>query len=156
VAAEHDVPDEEFAQDQARLAELAVLGQKLEYALTIADEVLTATEESGSGATLRALLHRVRGYALAQQGDTEGAAEALRWSIDIARESGETYEVARTLEAIARLRGGENRGRRVPRPPRPARRRLHSRDPGLGKSGLLVDRDGRIRTAGLLLPKQAR
>jgi hypothetical protein len=55
-----------------------VLEQKPEEALAIADEVLTATEESGSGATLRALLHRVRGY-----------------------------ELALTLEAIARLRGGE-------------------------------------------------
>ena len=94
-------------ETKARLAELAVLERKPDEALAIADEVLTATEESGSGATLRALLHRVRGYALAQQGDTEGSAEALRWSIDIARESEETYEVALTLEAIARLQDDE-------------------------------------------------
>ena len=69
--------------------------------------MLTTTEESGAGATLRGMLHRVRAHALAQRGDAEGAAEALRWSLEIAREAEETYEVALTLESMARLQGDE-------------------------------------------------
>jgi hypothetical protein len=56
---------------------------------------------------LRSLLHRVRGYALAQQRDNEGAAEALRWSLDIAEAAEESYEAALTLQASARLAGDE-------------------------------------------------
>jgi hypothetical protein len=56
---------------------------------------------------LRALLHRVRAYALAQKGDAESAAEALRWSLEIARKAEETYEAALTLEAMGRLTGEE-------------------------------------------------
>jgi tetratricopeptide (TPR) repeat protein len=94
-------------ETKARLGELAVLAREPEQALALADDVLTTTEQTGSGATLRALLHRVRAYALAQQGDAEGATEALRWSIEIAREAEETYEAALTLEAIARLQGDD-------------------------------------------------
>ena len=94
-------------ETKARLAERAVLAREPDEALALADDVLTTTEQTGSGATLRALLHRVRAYALAQQGDAEGAAEALRWSIEIAREAEETYEAALTLEAIARLQGDD-------------------------------------------------
>ena len=92
-------------ETKARLAELAVLERRPDEAVALADEVLTTTEESESGATLRALLHRVRAYALAQQGDATCMAEALRWSLDVAREAEETYEVALTLEAMARLQG---------------------------------------------------
>ena len=35
-------------------------------------------------------------------------AEALRCSLDVAREAEETYEVALTLEAMARLQGDED------------------------------------------------
>ena len=96
-------------ETKARLAELAVLAGRPDEALALADEVLTATEQSGSGAPLRALLHRVRAYALAQRGDDEDAvAEALRWSIEIAREAEETYEAALTLEAMSRVRHDES------------------------------------------------
>jgi tetratricopeptide (TPR) repeat protein len=95
-------------ETKARLAELAVLERRPDEAVALADEVLTTTEESESGATLRALLHRVRAYALAQQGDALCMAEALRWSLDVAREAEETYEVALTLEAMARLQGDED------------------------------------------------
>jgi class 3 adenylate cyclase/tetratricopeptide (TPR) repeat protein len=90
-------------ETKARLAERAVLAREPDDALALADEVLQATEETGSGATLRALCHRLRGYALAQTGDLEGAAEALQWSIDTARAAEETYEAALTLEAKAHL-----------------------------------------------------
>jgi tetratricopeptide (TPR) repeat protein len=90
-------------ETKARLAECHVFSRRPEEALALADEVLEVTEQTGSGATLRALLHRLRGYALAQSSDLEGAAEALRYSIEIAREAEETYEAALTLEAGARL-----------------------------------------------------
>jgi hypothetical protein len=74
-------------ETKARLAELAVLERRPDEAVALADEVLTTTEESESGATLGALLYRVRAYALAQQGDATCMAEALRWSLDVAREA---------------------------------------------------------------------
>ena len=92
-------------ETKARLAERAVLAREANAALALADEVLTAIEQTGTGATMRALLHRVRAYALAQQGDAEGAAEALRFSLEVAREAEETYEIALTLEALGRLQG---------------------------------------------------
>jgi len=91
-------------ETKARLAERAVLAREPEQALALADEVLQATEETGSGATLRALLHRLRAYALAQQGDLDGMEDALRYSLDTARAAEETYEAALTLEASARLK----------------------------------------------------
>jgi hypothetical protein len=91
-------------ETKARLAELAVLERRPDEAVALADEVLTTTEESESGATLRAR-SRVRAGA---QGDATCMAEALRWSLDVAREAEETYEVALTLEAMARLQGDED------------------------------------------------
>jgi tetratricopeptide (TPR) repeat protein len=87
----------------ARLAERAAFAGDSAGAVAQADETLQATEETGAGATLRALLYRLRGYALAQSGDLEAADEALRQSLESARAAEETYEVALTLEAIARL-----------------------------------------------------
>jgi Flp pilus assembly protein TadD len=90
-------------ETRARLAECAVLSRSPERALLLADEALTEIELTESGAPLRALLHRLRGYALDQLDDADGAAEALRYSITIAREAEETYEAALTLQAIARI-----------------------------------------------------
>ena len=87
----------------ARLAERAAFAGDAADAIARADETLQATEETDAGATLRALLHRLRGYALAQSEDLEAADEALRQSLETARAAEETYEVALTLEAIARL-----------------------------------------------------
>jgi tetratricopeptide (TPR) repeat protein len=87
----------------ARLAERAAFAGDAADAIARVDETLQATEETDAGATLRALLHRLRGYALAQSGDLEAADEALRQSLETARAAEETYEVALTLEAIARL-----------------------------------------------------
>jgi hypothetical protein len=92
-------------ETRARLAECAVLSHSAERALLLADEALTEIELTESGAPLRALLHRLRAYSLDQLGDTEGAAEALGYSITIAREAEETYEAALTLQAIGRIQG---------------------------------------------------
>ena len=54
---------------------------------------------------MQALLHRVRGQALALQGRQEEAARALEESLRIAREGGMLYETALTLRAWANLTG---------------------------------------------------
>ena len=90
-------------ETQARLAERAVLAGDAADALARADETLRATDATGSGAVLRSLLFRLRGYALMQAGDLDAADESLRTSIETARADDETYEAALTLEAIAQL-----------------------------------------------------
>jgi class 3 adenylate cyclase/tetratricopeptide (TPR) repeat protein len=90
-------------ETKTRLAERAVLARDSAEALRQADEALAAIEETGGGSLQHALVHRVRGYALMQQGELEGAAEALEESLKVARSADETYELALTLEASARL-----------------------------------------------------
>jgi class 3 adenylate cyclase/tetratricopeptide (TPR) repeat protein len=90
-------------ETKTRLAELAVFSHDPEEALHQADETLAAIEQSGGGSLQHALVHRLRGYALMQQGDLDGAAGALEESLKVARSADETYELAVTLEASARL-----------------------------------------------------
>jgi len=96
-------------ETRARLAETAILAGEAAEALQRAGETLRAVEECGSGAVVSAMAHRLRGYALMQSGDLEEAAIALENSARIAREGAdaeteaESYEVALTLEAVARL-----------------------------------------------------
>ena len=90
-------------ETKARLAERAVLAGDPAEALNQADETLQAIEETGAGAVLRSLLHRLRGYALMQSGDLEAASDSLERSLEAARGANETYELALTLEAVARL-----------------------------------------------------
>ena len=49
------------------------------------------------------MLHRIRGYALAQSGDPAGAGDELRGSLEAGRSRNARYEVALTLDAIARV-----------------------------------------------------
>ncbi len=88
---------------EARLAERAVLAGETDGALAGADAALTAIEQSGGGSPQHAFVHRIRGYALMQRGDLDAAGEALRESLELARSSDETYELALALEALARL-----------------------------------------------------
>ncbi|HEY6836585.1 MAG TPA: AAA family ATPase [Gaiellaceae bacterium] len=93
---------------KARLAELAVFSRNPEEALIQAEETLSAIEQTGGGSLQNALVHRVRGYALMQQGNLDAAEQALRESLDLARVADETYERALALDALARL--AEKRG----------------------------------------------
>jgi class 3 adenylate cyclase/tetratricopeptide (TPR) repeat protein len=90
-------------ETKTRLAEQAILAGESTEALYQADETLKAIEQTGGGSLQHALVHRLRGYALMQQGDLEGAGEALEESLKVARSADETYELALTLEASARL-----------------------------------------------------
>ena len=49
------------------------------------------------------MLHRIRGYALAQLGDVDAARAELERSLEVARARNARYEVALTLDAIARI-----------------------------------------------------
>jgi tetratricopeptide (TPR) repeat protein len=89
---------------EARLAERAVLARETDDALAGAEQALAAIEQSGGGSLHHAFVHRIRGYALMQKGDLDAAAEALGESLELARGADETYELALTLEALARLR----------------------------------------------------
>ncbi len=90
-------------ETKTRLSERALFAGDSAEALHQADEALDAIEQSGGGSLQHALVHRLRGYALMQQGDLDAAAEALEQSLEVARGADETYELALTLEASARL-----------------------------------------------------
>jgi hypothetical protein len=49
------------------------------------------------------MLHRVRGYALIQAGPHDEARRALEESLRVARSRDARFEIAQTLEALARL-----------------------------------------------------
>ena len=89
---------------EARLAEHALHAADHETVLRVAADALAEAEEIGGLAVLQAMLHRLRGYALAQQGDLDSAGEELDESLRCARAAEAEYEVALTLEARARIR----------------------------------------------------
>jgi class 3 adenylate cyclase/tetratricopeptide (TPR) repeat protein len=92
-------------ETKARLAERAVFAGDPAEAIHQADETLSALAETGSAPTILAMLHRLRGYSLIQLGDLDGAEQCLEESIRVARESGRSYELALSLEALGRLPG---------------------------------------------------
>ncbi|HWH55344.1 MAG TPA: adenylate/guanylate cyclase domain-containing protein [Gaiellaceae bacterium] len=91
-------------ETKARLAERAVLAGEPTEALRHADEALRTLADGEAPPALLALLHRVRGYALLQLGDPDGAEQCLDESIRVAREGDSSYELALSLGAAARLR----------------------------------------------------
>jgi class 3 adenylate cyclase/tetratricopeptide (TPR) repeat protein len=93
---------------KTRLAETALFAGDWEGALRRADETLAEIQETGSGYLQHALVLRLRGYALLQQGALDAAEDALCRSLEVARTADETYELALTLDALARL--AEERG----------------------------------------------
>ena len=142
---------------KTRLAEWAVLAREPEEALAGVEAALAAIRESGGGSLQNALAHRIRGYALEQLGRTRRGAAGVR------AEPRARARRRRDLRARADARGDrrpEDARRRSTRRPRPPRRgacwrgSASSRRPWCPSSR--ISRDGRIRTAGLLLPKQAR
>lgn len=87
----------------ARLAETAMLeGRGAEALDLVMDALRRAGSEDGS-TTHTPLLHRIRGYALMQIGETAGAREALKRSLTLARERDAPHEAAFTLRALLGL-----------------------------------------------------
>jgi tetratricopeptide (TPR) repeat protein len=90
-------------ETNARLAEHALLTDRPAEALRQTDDALQALEGADGAGVVRAMLHRLRGYALAHGGDLRGAQAELQESVRVAREGNESYELALSLEAQARL-----------------------------------------------------
>jgi class 3 adenylate cyclase/tetratricopeptide (TPR) repeat protein len=103
-------------ETDARRAEGFVLEGKGAEALGLVSELLKGARSGGS-ATHGPLLHRVRGYALMQVGDLQGAGDALELSLRLARAGDAGHEAAATLQASAEL----IRIRGLPPPPELAR-----------------------------------
>jgi tetratricopeptide (TPR) repeat protein len=92
------------SETDARRAEGLVLEGKGEAALELVSEMLKGTRSEEGSVTHAPLLHRVRGYALMQVGDLEGAAQAVETSLRLARAGDAGHEVAATLQASGELR----------------------------------------------------
>jgi class 3 adenylate cyclase/tetratricopeptide (TPR) repeat protein len=99
----------ELVDTDARIAEALVLQGRCEDAVELASACLQRTAVGG-GASQDPLLHRVRGYAHFQRGDGDSALADFEESMRRARERHARYEVALTLDAIARA--AERRGAR--------------------------------------------
>jgi tetratricopeptide (TPR) repeat protein len=107
-AAEGDEVD--LLTTDARLIECLVLEQRAEDALARAAAALQRAEDTTGVSVLGSTLHRLRGWAFMQMGDLGEAEQALGESLRLARLDDENfgirsadYEVALTLEAVARL-----------------------------------------------------
>jgi class 3 adenylate cyclase/tetratricopeptide (TPR) repeat protein len=97
----------ELVDTDARIAEALVLQGLCEDAVELASACLRRTAVGG-GASQDPLLHRVRGYAHFQWGDGDSALADFEESLRRGRERHARYEVALTLDAIARA--AERRG----------------------------------------------
>ena len=94
-----------FEQEvHARIAEAALLAGDPERALQEA-HLAGLASESEQPAVLRALLHRVRGYAYSQLRRPDDAEDEFEASIEAARAGDALYELALSLRAQERLRG---------------------------------------------------
>jgi tetratricopeptide (TPR) repeat protein len=107
-AAEGDEID--LLTTDTRLVECLVSEQKTDEALALAAEATERAEDMTGVSVLVATLHRLRGWALMQAGDLDGAEQALEESLRLARLEDENfgirsadYEVALTLGAMVRL-----------------------------------------------------
>jgi class 3 adenylate cyclase/tetratricopeptide (TPR) repeat protein len=87
----------------ARIAENLVLRGDATAASALIDETLRRLERLGGWATVMTMLNRLRAYALAQRGELEAARRAGHQALVIGREGSATYEIALTLEALARI-----------------------------------------------------
>ena len=86
---------------ESLLAEALVFAGRADEALALAAQLLSAAED----ARMLPLLHRVRGFALAQQGDAAAAAAEVEESIAAARMLEMQYEIAASLHALGSLNG---------------------------------------------------
>jgi tetratricopeptide (TPR) repeat protein len=95
--------DGEVLQADAFVAECDVLRGRWSDALRVAEDALSRSATIEGGGAHGPLLHRVRGYALAQRGDVDGARAEFDESLRTARSRNADYEVALALQALERL-----------------------------------------------------
>ena len=99
-----DIGEERAAVEiDARIAENLVLRGEGTAAAALVDETLRRLEKLGGWATVTTMLTRLRAYAFAQSGDLEAARGAAHEALTVGREGNATYEIALTLEAMARI-----------------------------------------------------
>ncbi len=97
------------------VAECLALEGRSQEALELASPLVATMVEQGSPRGV-ALVERVRGYALVQQGDFDAARVAFEASRDSALELKADYELALTLDALqslAQLQGDRNRAQEL-------------------------------------------
>jgi tetratricopeptide (TPR) repeat protein len=90
-------------ETEARVAENLIFGGHHAAALHRATDTLQGAKEMSGTTVLQAVLQRLRGYALLQEGDQDEALRCLGESLRLGRSVGAEYEVAMTLQALARL-----------------------------------------------------
>ena len=94
---------EEIVEVTARIAECRTFMGDGEEALVLTDKALARVGRSDTGGQSLPLIHRTRGYALAQLGRLGEARSTLDESLKMARARGQDLDVALTLLAFGRL-----------------------------------------------------
>jgi class 3 adenylate cyclase/tetratricopeptide (TPR) repeat protein len=94
--------DSEILETDLRCAELMLMQERSKEAAALAENGLERVRSLG-GAVQEPGFLRVRGYSLMQEMDLDAAETALQASLAAAREREAEFEVALTLDALARL-----------------------------------------------------
>ena len=89
-------------ETEARLAEVMVLKGESARALSALDEI-----QPGNDPILRAQVHRLQGWALAQSSRREESEESILTSLQLARSAGAAYEISLGLDALFHLTRSE-------------------------------------------------
>jgi class 3 adenylate cyclase/tetratricopeptide (TPR) repeat protein len=128
-------------ETEVRLAEASLLSGDYEDAWQRAGDALAQAAPGEAGAHLRALLQRLRGWALLGAGDGDGARDCLEASLAIATEAGTEYELALTLRALETVEtrsGASDRAKAIG-----------------GEATALLERLGVVATPDVPLPTRA-
>lgn len=97
-------------ETEMRVAESRIFAGDHSTAFRLATDTLERIKGTSGTPVLHAALERVRGYALLQAGDPGEAARCLEESLSLGQSVGAEYEVALTLEGLARLARVGGRG----------------------------------------------
>jgi tetratricopeptide (TPR) repeat protein len=92
----------DILEAQARMTECLLYGGRLDEALAMADDSLALARSLGGTPPQVAILQRVRGAALARNGQRDAARQALEQSLQAAQLRRAEYEAALTMRVMAR------------------------------------------------------
>jgi tetratricopeptide (TPR) repeat protein len=99
----HVGAEQDALASEARIAECNVFLGNADAALELADRALARARSTNAVAAVAPLLERVRGEALLQRGDVDGARSAFKASLAAGRTRHDRFEVALALLALIRL-----------------------------------------------------
>jgi class 3 adenylate cyclase/tetratricopeptide (TPR) repeat protein len=100
--------DADALEAEARIAECELLAGRTVEALQRVESLLERTPAShGQSGPLTAMLYRLKGSALLQACDLDGAREALDQSLHVARSRNARFDIALTLGALSDLAAAE-------------------------------------------------